>query len=49
MNDRSFEDHERILEKIKSFFFKTLYFWTAAYVSPLSISYNDFLVIFCSF
>jgi hypothetical protein len=26
------------------FFYKTFYFWTAAYVSPLTISYNNFLV-----
>jgi hypothetical protein len=44
MNDRNFENHERTLEEIKSLFFKILYFWTIAYVSPLTISYNDFLV-----
>jgi hypothetical protein len=27
-------------------FFKTLYLWTAAYVSSLSISFSDFLVRF---
>jgi hypothetical protein len=26
MNDRSFEDHEKILEEMKTFFFKTLMF-----------------------
>jgi len=44
MNDRNFENHERTLEEIKSVFFKILYLWTIAYVSPLTISYNDFLV-----
>jgi hypothetical protein len=42
MNDRSFEDHERTLENIKSLFFNKLYLWTAAFVSPLVISYYDF-------
>jgi hypothetical protein len=47
-NDRSFEDRERTLEEIKSLFSKTLYFWTVVYVSPLTISYSDFLVLFAS-
>jgi hypothetical protein len=46
MNNRSFDDLERSLEDILSFFFHTLYFWTAAFVSPLTISYDDFLVHF---
>jgi hypothetical protein len=46
MNDRSFKDRERTLEKIKSFFFKTLYLWTVAYVSPLTISYHNFPILF---
>jgi hypothetical protein len=46
MNYKSFEDQERILEEIKSLFFQTLYLWTAAYISPLSISHSDFLVLF---
>jgi hypothetical protein len=37
---------ERTLEEIKSLFFKTLYLWTASYVSPMMISYCDFLVLF---
>jgi hypothetical protein len=45
MNDRSFEDHERTLEEIKSLFFNT-YLWTAAFVSSLVISYHDFLILF---
>jgi hypothetical protein len=34
------------LEDILSFFFHTLYLWIAAFVSSLSISYNDFIVSF---
>jgi hypothetical protein len=49
MNDRNFEDQERTLEEIKSLFFKTLNIWTAAYVFPVTLSYNDFLVLFCFF
>jgi hypothetical protein len=45
MNNRSFEDLERSLEDISSSFFHTLYLWTTAFVSPLTISYDDF---FCS-
>jgi hypothetical protein len=41
-----FEDCEKTLEEIKSFFFKTLYLWIVAYVSPLTISYSDFLILF---
>jgi hypothetical protein len=47
-NDKSFENQERTIEEILSLFFKTLYMWTIAYVSPLSISYSDFLVLFAS-
>jgi len=46
INDSSFEDHKKTLEEIKSLFFNTLYLWTATYVSPLVISYHDFLVLF---
>jgi hypothetical protein len=42
MMTRCFEDQERISEEIKSLFFKTLYMWTAAYVSHLTISYSHF-------
>jgi hypothetical protein len=45
-NDKSFEDPEITLEEIKCLFFYTLYFWTAAFVSSLVISYHDFLVFF---
>jgi hypothetical protein len=48
MNNRNFEDKERAMGEIFlcSLFFDTLYLWTAAYVSPLSISFSDFLVRF---
>jgi hypothetical protein len=46
MNDRNFEDSERSMGDIISLFFETLYLWTAAYVSPLLISYSDFLLRF---
>jgi hypothetical protein len=46
MNDGCFEDHERTLKEIKSLFFNTTYFWTAAYVSPLMITYHKFHVLF---
>jgi len=38
----------KTLEKIKFLFFNTLYLWTSAFVSPLIISYHDFLVHFAS-
>jgi hypothetical protein len=41
-----FEDHERSLEELKSFFLNILYLWTAAYVYLLVISFHDFLVLF---
>jgi hypothetical protein len=46
MNDRSYEDKEKTLGEILSLFYETLYLWTVAYVSPLSISVSDFLVRF---
>jgi hypothetical protein len=45
-NNRNFEDLERSLEDIIYYFFHTLYHWTAAFVSPLTFSYDDFLVRF---
>jgi hypothetical protein len=45
-NDRSFEDCERTLERIKLLFFNTLYLYTYVFVSPLVIKYHDFLVLF---
>jgi hypothetical protein len=46
IDDGSFQDHEKSLEGIKSLFFNTLYLWTASFISPLVISYHDFLVLF---
>jgi purine-cytosine permease-like protein len=43
MNDRSFKDREKTLEKIKTLFFNTLYLWTAVFVSSLVTSYHNFL------
>jgi hypothetical protein len=53
-NDRNFKDRERSLEEILSLFYDTLYLWTVAFVSPLSLSYSDFLFVLlflvgCSF
>jgi hypothetical protein len=45
MNDSCFEDCEKTLEELKYFFFNISYLWTAAFVSPLVISYYDFLVL----
>jgi hypothetical protein len=42
----NFESKERTLEEILSSFYETLYLWTVAYVSPLSIIYSHFLVRF---
>jgi hypothetical protein len=36
------------IEELISFFLHSLYSWTAAYLAPLVISYNDFLVLFSS-
>jgi len=44
-NDRQFEDKERTIEELIFFFLHSLYSWTAAYLAPLEISYNDFLVL----
>jgi hypothetical protein len=51
-NDRSFEDCERTLEEIKSFFiclFYTFYIWTVAFFNTLVISHHDFIVLFSLF
>jgi hypothetical protein len=45
-NDRQFEDKERSIEELLYFFFSSLYSWTAAFLAPSGISYNDFLVFF---
>jgi hypothetical protein len=45
-NDRSFENLERTLEELKSFFFFSLFAWTTAYLAPLIITFFYFLVLF---
>jgi len=47
-NDRQFEDKERTIEELISFFFHFLYSWSAAYLAPLVFSFNDFLVMLSS-
>jgi hypothetical protein len=47
-NDRQFEDKERTIEELTSFFLHSLYSWTAAFLAPLVNSFNDFLVLFSS-
>jgi hypothetical protein len=46
MNDKSFEDRERTLEKLKYFFFNTLFLWTAAFISLSVLSFHDLFVLF---
>jgi len=46
MNNRSFENLENTLEEILSSFYITLYFWTTAYVHPLSFSFYNFIARF---
>jgi hypothetical protein len=45
-NNRCFKDLERFLEDILALFFRTLYLWTVNFVSPLSLSFGDFLFRF---
>jgi hypothetical protein len=45
-NNSCFEDLQRSLEDILTSFFHTLYLWTVAFVSPLSLSFGNFLVRF---
>jgi hypothetical protein len=47
-NGRQFEDKERTIEKLISFFFYSLYSWKAAFLAPLVLSFNVFLVLFSS-
>jgi hypothetical protein len=44
-NDRNFEDNEKTVAEFKSFFFKTLYHWTAALDFNV-LSFHDFLDLF---
>jgi hypothetical protein len=45
-NLRYFEDLEGSIEDILVLFFHKMYLWTVAFLSPLSISFADFLVRF---
>jgi hypothetical protein len=45
-NLRCFEDVESSMEDILALFFHTLYFWTVVFLSPLSLSFVDFLARF---
>jgi hypothetical protein len=45
-NFRCFEDLENSMENFVASFFHTLYRWTEAFLSPVSISFSDFLVRF---
>jgi hypothetical protein len=48
-NLRCFKDLNSSIEDILASFFHTLYLWTMIFLSPLSISYADFLVFFFFF
>jgi hypothetical protein len=45
-NNRCFDDLERSSEDILSSCFHTLYLWIVAYVCPVSINYDEFLMRF---
>jgi hypothetical protein len=45
-NTRCFEDLENSMENIVASFLHLLYLWTDAFLSPVSISFSDFLVRF---
>jgi hypothetical protein len=49
-NARCFEDFERPMEELMTFFFffYTLFTWTSVWLDPLVISYSYFLVLFSS-
>jgi hypothetical protein len=47
-NDRNFENQEKTLQELKSFFFYSLFTWTTTFLAPLVISFKDFLVLFSS-
>jgi hypothetical protein len=48
INNRHFEDCEKTLEELKSFFY-SLYTWAIVFVAPLVISFNDFSYLIFSF
>jgi hypothetical protein len=45
-NDRSFEDCERTMLELKSFFFNTLYYWAATLDYPILLGFHNFLTFF---
>jgi hypothetical protein len=45
-NNRNFDNLERTLEELKSYFFFSLFTRTFAYLAPLVISYSNFLTLF---
>jgi hypothetical protein len=45
-NFRCFEDLENSMENFVASFFYTLYLWMEAFLSPVCISFSDFLVRF---
>jgi hypothetical protein len=45
-NLRCFEDFENSMENIVASILHLLYLWTDAFLSPVSISFSDFLVRF---
>jgi hypothetical protein len=47
INNWNFKGQERPLEELKSFFY-SLFTWIVAFLAPLMISFNDFLVCFFS-
>jgi len=47
-NDRNFEDKEMTIEELITFFFLSLFSWTAVFLPLLVISFNDFIVFFSS-
>jgi hypothetical protein len=48
VNDRGFEDCERTLEEIKSFFFQHIVSLDNCFCISFVISYHDFFVLFAS-
>jgi hypothetical protein len=47
-NDRQFDDKEKTIEELITFFFFSLHSWTVAFLTLLVISFNDFLILFSS-
>lgn len=47
-NDRIFEDKEMTFEELRTFFFYSLYTWSVGFLTPLVISFHDFIILFSS-